>query len=179
MANGFSLSALVGKGEIMERGGLNHVHPRVFLLSTTNGAETHCLAASLETIRILKEESVIEENWRVGRELTDGFNSLAAQHGIAGRAVMKGPHVSPWYAFYDAEGRVDLALRTLFLQETIRNGLLMPYVAISAAHRGQEVSRTLQAVDLALKKVAAAIEIGSTEGLLEGPVVKPVFRKFN
>jgi glutamate-1-semialdehyde 2,1-aminomutase len=41
------------------------------------------------------------------------------------------------------------------------------------------VSRTLQAVDLALKKVAAAIEIGSTERLLEGPVIKPVFRKFN
>ncbi|MCL4553176.1 MAG: glutamate-1-semialdehyde 2,1-aminomutase, partial [Candidatus Marsarchaeota archaeon] len=54
MANGFSISALVGKREIMELGGLHHNRERVFLLSTTYGAETHSLAASLETMKILE-----------------------------------------------------------------------------------------------------------------------------
>jgi glutamate-1-semialdehyde 2,1-aminomutase len=179
MANGFSLSALVGKRDIMERGGLEHSHPRVFLLSTTNGTETHCLAASLRTIQILRDTPIIEENWNVGRQLREGFNELAARHGIGERARMQGVDISPWYAFYDTEGKVDLALRTLFLQETIRHGVLIPYVAISASHRQNEVSRTLDAVDRALKVVVQAMDKGNVDGLLVGPVVKPVFRKFN
>src|SRR6185436_16445321 len=44
LANGFALSALVGRRDVMERGGLRHDAERVFLLSTTHGAETHALA---------------------------------------------------------------------------------------------------------------------------------------
>ena len=47
IANGFSVSALVGKREIMELGGLDHDKERVFLMSTTHGAETHALAAAI------------------------------------------------------------------------------------------------------------------------------------
>jgi len=179
MANGFSLSALVGKREIMERGGLDHSHPRVFLLSTTNGTETHCLAAALKTVQILSDTPIIEENWQIGKQLREGFNSLAEQHGIDQYARMQGVDISPWYSFSNTQGKVDLALRTLFLQETISHGVLIPYVAISASHRQNEVDQTLDAVDKALKVVAQAIEKGNVEGLLVGPVVKPVFRKFN
>ncbi|MFY1896614.1 glutamate-1-semialdehyde 2,1-aminomutase [Achromobacter xylosoxidans] len=179
MANGFSLSALVGRRDIMERGGLDHPHPRVFLLSTTNGAETHSLAASLTTIKLLRDTSIIEDNWNVGKQLTAGFNRSAQEYGISERAKMAGVEISPWYAFYDASGKVDMALRTLFLQETIRQGVLIPYIAISASHRQAEVDRTLEAMDAALKVVANAIDKGSVEGLLTGPVVKPVFRKYN
>ena len=163
----------------MERGGLDHPHPRVFLLSTTNGAETHSLAASLTTIKLLRDTSIIEENWNVGKQLTAGFNRSAQQYGIGERAKMAGVEISPWYAFYDASGKADMALRTLFLQETIRQGVLIPYIAISASHRQAEVDRTLEAMDAALKVVANAIDKGSVEGLLTGPVVKPVFRKYN
>jgi glutamate-1-semialdehyde 2,1-aminomutase len=179
MANGFSLSALVGKREIMELGGLEHSHPRVFLLSTTNGSETHCLAASLKTIEILRDTSIIEENWQIGQQLRQGYNEIAANHGIGDRTRMQGVDISPWYAFYDAGGNVDLALRSLFLQETIRQGVLIPYIAISASHRQNELARTLDAIDKALKVVSQAIDQGSVQGLLVGPVVKPVFRKFN
>ena len=54
MGNGFAISALAGKREIMRLGGLDHDQPRVFLLSTTHGAETHALAASLETFDIYR-----------------------------------------------------------------------------------------------------------------------------
>ena len=39
MGNGFSIAALVGKKEIMRLGGIYHDKERVFLLSTTHGAE--------------------------------------------------------------------------------------------------------------------------------------------
>src|SRR5262249_40180153 len=66
MGNGFAISALCGKREIMRLGGLDHDQPRVFLLSTTHGAETHALAASLETIRIYREQTVVDFLWRQG-----------------------------------------------------------------------------------------------------------------
>jgi len=179
MANGFSLAALVGKREIMERGGLTHSHPRVFLLSTTNGAETHCLAASLKTIKLLRDTSIITENWEVGKQLREGFNLLANHHGIGDRFRMQGIDISPWYSFYDINGKVDLALRTLFLQETIRHGVLIPYISVSASHRQNEVDQTLDAVNKALYVIAQAIDNGSTEGFLLGSEVRPVFRKYN
>jgi glutamate-1-semialdehyde 2,1-aminomutase len=46
IGNGFSVSALMGKREIMERGGLYHEKERIFLLSLTHGAENHALAAA-------------------------------------------------------------------------------------------------------------------------------------
>ena len=69
MGNGFAISALVGKREIMRLGGLDHDQPRVFLLSTTHGAETHALAASLETLRIYRERNVVEFLWKQGERL--------------------------------------------------------------------------------------------------------------
>ena len=53
----------------MRLGGLDHDQPRVFLLSTTHGAETHALAAALETARIYREQSVIEFLWKQGELL--------------------------------------------------------------------------------------------------------------
>src|SRR5580704_17418009 len=63
MGNGFAVAALAGKREIMELGGLEHDRPRVFLLSTTHGAETHALAAAIETIRIYRERDVVGFLW--------------------------------------------------------------------------------------------------------------------
>src|SRR5437899_10010213 len=50
IANGFSVSALVGRMDVMNLGGLFHEKERVFLLSTTHGAETHALAAAIKTM---------------------------------------------------------------------------------------------------------------------------------
>jgi len=57
LGNGFAISALAGNREIMRLGGLDQERPRVFLLSTTHGAETHALSAVLEVMRIYQERS--------------------------------------------------------------------------------------------------------------------------
>ena len=57
----FSVSALAGKREYMRLGGLDQTDkPRVFLLSTTHGAETHALAAAIANMQMYKREPVIE-----------------------------------------------------------------------------------------------------------------------
>ena len=80
MGNGFSIAALCGKREIMELGGLKHDREKVFLLSTTFGAETHSLAATLATMKIYKTEPVIEHLYRQGDRLTKGINQSVQEH---------------------------------------------------------------------------------------------------
>ena len=52
MGNGFAISALAGRRDVMERGRARHPDERVFLLSTTHGAETHALAAAMAVIDV-------------------------------------------------------------------------------------------------------------------------------
>jgi glutamate-1-semialdehyde 2,1-aminomutase len=54
MGNGFAIAALAGQREFMKLGGLDHTRERVFLLSTTHGAETHSLAAAWETLNVYR-----------------------------------------------------------------------------------------------------------------------------
>ncbi len=179
IGNGFSVSALVGKKEIMELGGLQHSKPRVFLLSTTHGGENHALAAAKATVELLKDGEIIKQNWRKGQLLMDGFNEIVAEFGLSQYVKMAGVPCSPYQVFTDAEGKVDLSLRTLYLQEMIKEGVLIPYIAIAETHSQQDVEMTLKASRKALGVLKRAVEQGNTDGLLVGKAVKPVFRKYN
>jgi glutamate-1-semialdehyde 2,1-aminomutase len=64
------------------------------------------------------------------------------------------------------------------MQEMIRRGVLMPWIAISLAHGDHELDATLEAAAAALEVYAKALEDG-VEHFLEGPAVKPVFRRYN
>jgi glutamate-1-semialdehyde 2,1-aminomutase len=54
----------------------------------------------------------------------------------------------------------------------------MPYLAPSLSHTTEDVATTLEAVGEALAVVKVALDDG-VEGLLRGPAVRPVFRRFN
>jgi glutamate-1-semialdehyde 2,1-aminomutase len=102
----------------------------------------------------------------------------AKAHGIADNFRVGGTACSPFYLTLDAKGESSLALRTLFLQEMIRNGVLMPWVALCHRHDEKALELTESAVDKAFAVYRRALEHG-VETYLEGPVIKPVFRRFN
>ncbi len=178
IGNGFSVSALVGKRDVMELGGLRHSRPKVFLLSATHGAETHALAAAVATIRELREKDVVKQLWKTGQALQDGFNALAAELGLADYVTCAGYPCSPYIVCRDADRNVSLPFRTLFLQETIAHGILIPYIAASYSHTEGMIQKTLEASAAALEIYRRALQEG-VDNYLVGPAVKPVFRKFN
>lgn len=54
----------------MQLGGLSQTEfPRVFLLSTTHGAETHAMAAAMATMAVYRDEPVIEHLYGQGPSL--------------------------------------------------------------------------------------------------------------
>jgi glutamate-1-semialdehyde 2,1-aminomutase len=179
MANGFSVSCVAGRREIMELGSIEFEgRERVFLLSTTHGAEMAGLGAFVATMDFMQRHDVVAHLWSYGAKLVAMLNRRAAAHGIGQSFRAGGVACSPWFATLDAQGKVSLPLRTLFLQEMIRNGVLMPWIALSFRHGDAELALTEQAVDKSFAVYRRALEEG-VEKHLVGPAIKPVFRRFN
>lgn len=177
MANGFALSALLGKAEIMNLGGINHDKERVFLLSTTHGAENHALAAACETMRIYSTEDVIGHLYRQGVRLARGVCQAIQTHGVGGYVDVLGHPANLVYATRDSAGRPSQAFRTLFLQEMIRRGVLAPSFVVSYSHTDEDIDRTIDSVGGALQVYRRALEEGVEEYLIGRPV-QPVMRRF-
>ena len=179
MANGFAVSAMVGKRELMEMGSIHKEGTeRTFLLSTTHGAEMCGLGAFLETVKIYREKNVIDHLWKYGEKLFNGINAISNQLNIKDFFYMDGNFVSMNYMTRDQTGNISLAFRTLFAQEMIKNGVLIPWIAPSFMHGEEELNFTLEAVEDSLKVVKKALEEGINKYLV-GPSIKPVFRQFN
>jgi glutamate-1-semialdehyde 2,1-aminomutase len=179
LANGFSVSALAGRREFMRLGGLDHVdRPRVFLLSTTHGAETHALAAAIATMQIYQSEPVIEHLVRQGKRLKEGADSAIRRHGLEGYVEIIGRPCCLLYATRDLDNKPSQAMRTLLLQETIRRGVLMPSLVVAYAHTDADIDRTIEALDGALGVYRQALD-GGVERFLIGRPSEPVMRAYN
>ena len=172
------MSALAGKREIMELGGLDHDRERVFLLSTTHGAEHVGLAAGIATMTTYEAEPVIDTLDARGEQLRAAVEEVARAHGVDGRFTVAGRGSCLLYGTADADGASSQAFRTLFLQETISRGLLAPSFVVSYSHTEADVDRTVEIVDAALTTYAAALS-GGVERFLRGRPVRPVYRRHN
>ncbi|MBA3907329.1 MAG: glutamate-1-semialdehyde 2,1-aminomutase, partial [Pseudonocardiales bacterium] len=112
MGNGFPISALAGKRELMELGGLRTEHDRVFLLSSTHGAETGGLAAFRAVVKAYRETDPVATMERQGALLADGVNEAARQAGIDEHVRALGRPSCLVFETCDADGHPSQAYRT-------------------------------------------------------------------
>jgi len=179
MANGFSVAAIAGKREIMQLGSIEFQGTeRLFMLSTTHGAEMSGLGAFVETIEFMRTNNVVEHLWSYGSKLVNLMNTVAKKFDLEKNFVAGGIECSPYYLTFDKDGQYSLGLRTLFSQEMIKNGVLIPWIAISYAHRDEELSITERALQRTFEVYKKAVDEGFDK-YLSGDVIKPVFRKVN
>ncbi|HAC89365.1 MAG TPA: glutamate-1-semialdehyde 2,1-aminomutase, partial [Planctomycetaceae bacterium] len=178
LGNGFSVSALAGKRQYMELGGLHHDRERVFLLSTTHGAETHSLAAAIATIGVYQREPVIETLYARGQRLLEEGTQLIRSHGLERHLQIIGRPCCLVLTTLDADFHPSQAMRSLWLQETIKRGILMTSLVVSYTHSDQDIDQTLQAMDGAMVVYRKALE-GGVENYLVGSPSQVVYRRFN
>jgi len=175
IGNGFSVSALVGRREIMRRGGIHHDEERVFLLSTTHGGETHSLAAAIATIGVYKREDVIGRLHQAGARLQAGLTLVAAQAGVAPFFTVSGRSCNLVFGTRDAEGKPSQWMRALFMQECIRRGILATSFVVNYSHTDADIDATIERVGEALDIYRRALDDGPEKYLVGGPT-KIVFR---
>lgn len=175
LANGFSVSALTGHRELMRLGGSDHDRERVFLLSTTHGAETHGLAAAIATMQVYRSQPVIETLWQRGRRLADGLRAAAAAAGVAEHVPILGQPCCLVFGSRDALGQPSQSYRTLLMQEIIQRGVLATSLVVNYSHTDADIDQTVQAFAGAFEVYRRALDDG-IERYLQGRPVKPAIR---
>ena len=179
IANGFSACALTGRAEVMELGGIRaQGEDKLFLISSTHGAETTGLAAMIATIEAFKAEKMIESNWLRGEILKGTLEKIIDKHQLNSFLKFLGYPCLFALACHNSKGEVDDFYRTLMMQEMIARGILFQGLFYPTwSHQQPEINHIAMAFDESCKVYRQAIEAGSTAQLLIGRPVKPVFRK--
>lgn len=177
LANGFSVSALAGRRELMQLGGTGHEHERVFLLSTTHGAETHGLAAAIATMKIYRDEPVVYTLWQRGERLAQGLRQAAEAAGVSQQVPILGKPCCLVFGSRDSQGQPSQPFRTLLMQEIMRRGVLATSLVVNYSHTEDDIDRTIEAFSGAFGIYRRALEEG-IENYLCGRPVKPAIRRF-
>ena len=177
LANGFAVSALAGRADLMGLGGMETDRDRVFLLSSTHGAETHALAAAVATMQIYAAGGVVEAMDEAGARLRLGADQAIAAAGVRGFVGVAGRDSNLVYTTADADGCPSQPYRTLLLQELTRRGILAPSFVVSAAHDDDAIDETVDAFAAALLVYRQALDAGSVEPFGVGRPVQPALRR--
>jgi len=178
LANGFSLSALAGKRELLEASGIYHDRRRVFALSTTHGAETHAMAAGIATMRYYQNHPVIDVLEKQGTRLAHGLNEVINENGVEDHVSIIGKPCNMVFGTKDAQGNPSQGFRCLLMQELIKRGVLGPSLVISYSHSDDDVDHTIKAFGEALNVYRQALTTGYQEFLV-GRESQTVYREFN
>ena len=95
LANGYPLSALAGRREVMRLGGFTEDADRVFLLSQTFGAQPWALAAMLAVIDTCEQENISARLHQIGADLRTGIEEVVADAGLAESFSAEGSGLQP------------------------------------------------------------------------------------
>ena len=168
MGNGFPISALVGKKEFMKE--LEQV-----FFSMTFGGDTMSLAAAAATLKELKKKDVCAALWKTGRRLFEGFNAISVEIDSTVRLFGHPPRMA--FSCKDWNGQDSLDVKSLFLQETHKRGVLFGGpVFPTLSHSDKDIAHTLEASADAMRIVKKAVDERNIDKYMEGKKLTVVFR---
>jgi glutamate-1-semialdehyde aminotransferase len=148
MANGYPISAYVGKRKYMET--LN-----TFRMTTTYAGETLSIAAAIATLKIMKRERVHDHMNTMGKRLMEGFNRIAGELGVEGYAA--GLPVAPYLKFNTKSKEYNERLEYLWFRELFREGvfvILRWFICYS--HKEADIDEAIEKARKALKRALEA-----------------------
>jgi glutamate-1-semialdehyde aminotransferase len=139
MANGFPLSAVVGRADVMEAA-------RRTWISSTLASETTGLAAALAVLEWHERAEVCESLWSTGREMRTAVEAAVTSSGAPGVSV---DGIDPMWLLRFA----DESWQQRFLERVLRYGVLLKrgaYNFAAIAHDEEAIADIEQAVSTAL-----------------------------
>ena len=172
MGNGLPISAVAGKKEIMKQ-----IEEGIFV-STTFGGEALSLAGSLAALKILEKPGVYEHIWNLGSILKEGLENLIKEYELEDVILVSGlpPHCG--VEFEDLGSLDYLDINSIYSEAMINNGIITVGINnINLSHTEKEINAYLSAAEEAMANIKKAIEQDSTDGILIGKKVDPVFKR--
>ena len=168
ISNGYPMAAIIGKRDVMQSA-------QSTFISSTYWTERIGPAAALATIHKHRRCNVTQHLARIGQMVRDGWR-LAAER--AGLPIEIGGLV-PMSSFTIRHGKAQAA-HTLFTQLMLERGFLATRAFNTTfAHQDQLIEEYLQAAEEAFGVIAGALERGTVEDMLQGPVAHTGFARLN
>lgn len=169
MANGFPISAVVGRNDIMRR-------MEDIFFSGTFGGETIALAAAKACILKMVKEQVPQHLHQVGSQLLDGLQALINKHQLADWVSTAG-HPAWSFCLFNPTSVDPLLLKSVYLQEMIaRNVLTIGSHNLSYSHKPQHIQTILEAYDEVLPLLAELNTDALLRERLQGEPLTAVFK---
>ena len=169
IGNGYALTAVVGKREVMEAA-------QKTFISSTFWTERIGPTAALKTLEVMKQVKsweIITEN---GMKMQKGWNELAENHDL--KIIISGIPSLSTYSFLSDDA---LKYKTFVTQEMLKMGFLAStnfYASI--AHKKEHFDAYFVALDKVYKLIAACEnDHKNIDELLEGPVCHAGFKRLN
>jgi glutamate-1-semialdehyde 2,1-aminomutase len=163
ISNGEPLSVIAGRREIM-----SVLDTKDIFFSFTYAGYLPSIAAALATLDFMKKKKIHKELFKRGDRFAKEFDRLAEKCG----APIRASGIGPMRMLKIGEGE-DLPLKTLFLQETAKQGLFTnASVILNYAHTDAVLSDVLRRFEQVLKVVGEAVQTNTVSARLEGPLVR-------
>ncbi|WP_426846042.1 aminotransferase class III-fold pyridoxal phosphate-dependent enzyme [Candidatus Planktophila dulcis] len=179
IANGYSVSALLGVRSLMQLGSTNIPGTRrTFLLSSTHGAEISSLAAFRQTWREIEKNDVVKGLWEYGVELGAMLSDSVQQSGFRDYISIAGPPVALTLDFFPSEFWTEQELKTKFFSKLVEHQILMPTITHSASHGRKELEKLKTAINTVLEDLGRNVD-SSDYFKGQNHLLSPVFRDTN
>jgi len=169
IANGYALTAVVGKRSVMEAA-------QKTFISSTFWTERIGPTAALKTLEVMEREKSWDIITAIGKKMQEGWKSLADAHGL--KINISG---IPSLSTYSFEGENALKYKTLITQEMLKMGFLASTNFYAATVHSDEIFESyFESLDKVYKLISAC-ESGALQidNLLEGPVCHSGFKRLN
>jgi len=148
MANGYAISAVSGKTEVMMAAA------QKLFISSTFFPNSDGFVAALKTIEILERENVIDKIWEKGNRFLKKVRNLIGKYHVG--AELTGVAPMFYITFKKDEAETHRTRRDDFYTQLIRRGIFLHphhHGYISYRHTEQDLDTTAQAIDDALAYV--------------------------
>ena len=169
IANGFPISVIAGKREIME--GFKEV-----FFSGTFGGELLSLTAANVVLDKVKDGRVIPELYRVGQAIQQGLTSEIS-HKKYEFVNLSG---NPTWTFLNwtlSSDALQNQVKTYFLQEMFKRGILVLSTNnVTTTLSQKDISKILTAYAEVFEAISQALERDSLDALLECQPIVPLFK---
>jgi len=169
LANGYPLSAIVGRKEIMK------LLEEIFF-SFTFGGETLSLAASKAVLEKIKRCHVTQALYDKGIKLIHSLNELIIEFELGEHLSVSGHPAWPFLNFKPSSTCDQWLLKTYYIQELIQSGFLcLGAHNLSYSHSEEDIASLLATYKRLFSNIKDHLRQGTLESALECDVLKPLF----
>jgi glutamate-1-semialdehyde 2,1-aminomutase len=168
MGNGYAISAVIGKSEVME-------YAQSSFISSTFWTERIGPVAALKTIEIMERDSVAEQLTKTGKYINKCWAELAEHHDLD-------IHIYgiPSITHISFNSNQELAIKTIITQEMLKSGYLAGNsVYVCMDHSKYIVDEYMNTLDKPFGLISKIVKGEDPKQFLDGPICHGGFSRLN